>query len=252
MACGNDTALTAPLAAVWSAEGDGVCATEGASLSTLGDSIGVNIWFRFPNEDWKESGSLRPADASSQPMLGGFTWAIYESFPTAAPQEVKLKIELRHNTATVNDPLWETVDTTTWFDFDDYIRTSGNTDDDTRSYLYAVIRVAKLRREISVRYRTFLQLVSEISGSWTISLMLGFVASFVFEACANNTPWKYEGGGVIGTQDTISSLGDALVGEVVISKAEEPEANQGEGRATAQQLGRAGAAAAGLPGSAGP
>lgn len=65
-------ALTAPLQKAWNdnGKGNGTCASQDA-IDAMG-STGVNVWFRFPTEDWKKSGRLLSPKHGG--MLNGWMW----------------------------------------------------------------------------------------------------------------------------------------------------------------------------------
>eukprot|EP00397_Hematodinium_sp_SG-2012_P006488 GEMP01006520.1.p1 GENE.GEMP01006520.1~~GEMP01006520.1.p1 ORF type:complete len:616 (+),score=116.11 GEMP01006520.1:159-2006(+) len=164
--------LTADLKKAWAKDGKGTC----APVSELGNAIGMNVWFRFKTEDWKKSEDLQSPVGMIQ---GGWTWWIYEVLSASASN--MMTIELRHNTAALSSKwtFWETESgqqILRWFDWSGYISSpSGTSSGDflNMPLFVASLRVAWLRREVSVKYFSIQEAISEISGSWALSLTLG-------------------------------------------------------------------------------
>jgi len=145
-------------------------------------------------------------------FTGGWSWAVYESFALSVATTVSLMVDLRHNTATINSQTLSAKNTTEWFDFDTYVRrthSSSETGVQSNTFFGANFRVAKMKRDISVQYSTAIQLISEISGSWAVSLTLGFIASLVYEDVAKRRGTHDRH--AIGRREGISSEKDALV-----------------------------------------
>ena len=181
----SDGSLSTSLSTLWTTEGSGACATEDAVVTALGAEVGINVWFRFPNEDWKETGGLQPKGAQGM-LPAGWTWFIYESVRTepSRAEEVSLSVSLRHNSATVNTPkgiLGGEVQHS-WFDFDSYVRFPGGIDPLVQeTFFSANLEIASVRRELSVRHSTLMGLLAQISGSWAAAITCGFLAAWACE-----------------------------------------------------------------------
>ena len=175
--CTKCNGLTEGLKKIWKEKGSGSCKV--LDKTTIGD-LPTNIWFRFPREDWKNYFDLQPPRGMIKP--GGWTWWIYEVLkPNQNLNPKLLTIELRHNTAIVNTPAEfipsKEADTVFhWFDWSGYLYspTGTQSSDFINSPMFsASLRVAWLRREVSVRYFTIAEAISEMSGSWSFSLFWG-------------------------------------------------------------------------------
>merc|ERR1712054_262588 len=88
---------------------------------------------------------------------------------------LKLTMDLRYNSARVNGKydmwFWRHVDDYEWFDF--FGTTRARTEPSTSTYFSASMRVARMKRDVVVKYQTLQQVISEISGSFTICLVFG-------------------------------------------------------------------------------
>ena len=117
-------------------------------------NVPLNVWFRFQREDWAHSDTLLRPKGMGQP--GDWTWQVFETLPleeSSATDAVGV-IELRHNTANVNDK-WtlfgfggDNTATASWFDWHDYITTPSGTSskDFLRRPIFSVaLRIAAMR-----------------------------------------------------------------------------------------------------------
>ena len=186
--------LTTSLRSLWSTDGSGDCATDVAVATALGEEVGINVWFRFHDEDWKKSGTLRGPKESGM-IEPGWTWFIFESVLTTASQDEvslsnHLSVDLRYNNATVNSryDLRDNPNTTAWFDFGSYVRFPGGINPSAdEPFFSANLQVASTAREISVRFPTLMQLISEISGFWPAALLSGWIFCVLCEKLLGET-----------------------------------------------------------------
>ena len=186
--CSSCGGLSPGLKSLWQREGSGACAPNGTE-SGLSSLIGLNLWFRFEREDWRNYDTIQPPRGMVAP--GQWTWWIYEVLQLKAGEAqegTKVLVELRQNRATVNSPwaLWpgsfERLKRFAWFSWAGYIHSpSGTKSSDfiEESLFAASLRVAWRRRVVDVRYFTLQECLSEMSGSWSISLGLGAWAFIV-------------------------------------------------------------------------
>jgi len=196
--CGSPgVKLTKSLNETWQRDSkfSGKCATmdsgekQKISNENIGEKIGMNVWFQFPTEDFSKGNSLieKKEDAG---QVGPWTWWIYEKLDQNTPSF--LTIDLRHNTALINDPIWSMFHDgpfkmMRWFDWSGFEYTPSGTSSEmfengSAPLVSASFRVSWMRREVSVVYTTYQEMLSEISGSWTGSLFIGFWFTVVFEA----------------------------------------------------------------------
>jgi hypothetical protein len=182
--CTKCSGLTPALEEIWKDKGSGTCKV--LNETAFGD-LPFNIWFRFPREDWKNYFELQPPKGMIK--NGGWKWWIYEVLKPNQNLDPKLMtIELRHNTAIVNTPSQliasnSSETRTQWFDWSgfQYSPTGTQSSDFINSPMFsAALRIAWLRREVSVRYFTIWEAFSQISGSSTFCLSIGWALALAF------------------------------------------------------------------------
>jgi hypothetical protein len=176
----------------WNSAGDPSCASPSEMLSKLGSEFGFNIWFKFPREPDRLSGvynrwKLLPAEG----MLPGtprpgWSWFVYERLGVNAT--TSLTLDLRHNTADVNNPLSLSGGEDTkyqWFNFHDYSASpSGTSSADFTDvpFLTCSLRVAWMKRRLSVRYKNIQEMITDVSGSWAAAIGVGTLSAMVLMA----------------------------------------------------------------------
>jgi hypothetical protein len=169
------------------------CASDDEVDLMLGDAFGFNVWFRFPVENWTVFDAPQPPRGMVQP--GGWSWHYYDSLTTRGGGSPFATLDLRHNTAKVNDKAAffdsqapkATVDglrngihvqdgVYRWFDFARFTNTpTGTSSGDfvKDQFWQGSFRVADTRREVGVQYQTLPEIIGEVSGSWSLSLLVG-------------------------------------------------------------------------------
>ena len=196
--CGKrGAALSKRLNDSWWESGGGSCHPNGTDALPIAvpNTLPMNVWFRFPREEWENHRELQEPHGMVGP--GNWTWWIYQVLPikTDGSEGTKILAELRHNNATVNDPwtLWDAIGRKThhaWFSFDGWEHSptgTSSSDFQDAPILGLSLRVAWRRRQITVRYLTVQQAISEMSGSWTASMVFGALFFFVVDSMRKTT-----------------------------------------------------------------
>jgi hypothetical protein len=181
--CMNNTTSATKLSRELSDAWSGVCASQEKVDQLFLDRngvIGMNLWFKPKNENWNTwQRNDRLQDAKD------WSWFIYQSLEKEIIHP--LNIGFRLNTAALNDPM-DWFESTRpvrlrWFNFDSfYFSPSGTSSREiaAQPFFLASIRVWS-EREVYVHYQTLQEMLSEVSGSWTVSLLLGFMFSLLLQ-----------------------------------------------------------------------
>ena len=163
-----------------------------------GYGLGVNLFFKSPQEpDWTESRWDRPAGKKTADNSMANGWTMHEYREMSSSSHVACRLYLKHTEAYVNDPqsfgFSNFMPYLSWFDFDrsDCFRSHLNDarfeeygtlyrwdkgQDENRTRFFDIsVRMNHKRRKIEVRRQNLREMLSEISGSWEISLFLGWL-----------------------------------------------------------------------------
>lgn len=191
--CGQGSGLSPNLAAAWATHNPSQMCEPSKLSGWEFEHIGLNVWFRFPYEDWKTTlGSITQAPKVHEPegMVQGWTWWIYELLSPLSPSV--LTVYLRQNTATITKPLsfpdLSAPDTVQWFDWSGYSSTPTGTSSgqlSTAPLFSASVEVAARARKVNVRYLSLQEVVSSISGSWAICITFGIIVALIAQGCSN-------------------------------------------------------------------
>jgi hypothetical protein len=185
------------------------------ALVDAGQGLGVNLFFKSPQEpDWKASRWNRHAgDPADNSMENG--WTMHEYQRMSSTSHVECDLYLKHTSAYVNEPRslgslfgwefslygWEFRSDffepyMSWFDFDRsecsrshlndarfeeygtlyrWDKSGYRAGENRTRFLDTSVRMNHKRRQIEVRRQNGREMLSEISGSWEISLFLGWL-----------------------------------------------------------------------------
>ena len=179
---GSKLGLSPEFEAEWNATGTGRCNYTSEFVPPA-----INVWFRFPREDWAKSGRLKPAQGGMLRDDQKWTWFVYETLSNEAwNRPITSNIDLRYNKVQVHGKktLYDGssgagVDSfqEQFFSFYSYTSSPSGTSGATFAnppYFLTLVRIAPVRRDVSVRYQNVQEVISEISGSWSAALLVGY------------------------------------------------------------------------------